>query len=440
MLFLYRAGIFLYGIALRLAALLGNPKARLLLRGRADTWARLERTLPPAAGSPLVWLHAASLGEFEMARPLIERLRRDVPTVRVVVTFFSPSGYEVRQNYPLADAVVYLPADTPRHAARLVARLQPTVAVFVKYEFWYFFLRALRQQSVPTLIVAAAFRPSQIFFRPYGGLFRQMLWNVSHLYLQNEASAKLLAQHGIPSEHYTVAGDTRADRAAEVAAAAQPYPVIETWKGAQKLLIAGSTWDDDEALLTQFWTNYAHPSTASLPPLCLLAPHETDEAHLRSIERRFAALPHPPRTERYSHFTQRTEAAALPPQILIIDNVGMLAALYRYADYAYIGGGFRTGLHNCLEAAAFGVPIWFGGKEKYKRYDEAVALVQRGAAFPLGDGSELYAHIARLEQQPAEYARAAAASRQYIASTAGATDIILRDAAFRFVPPMPANR
>jgi 3-deoxy-D-manno-octulosonic-acid transferase len=355
-------------------------------------------------------VHCASLGEFEQGRPLIEGLRRQYPDHKIVLTFFSPSGYEVRQNWPGADYVFYLPLDTAEHARRFVAAVQPQLAIFVKYEFWYFFLRELRERSIPAVVVAAIFRPSQIFFKPWGGFFRQILVQLSHIFTQNEASAELL--RGIGLAPVSVAGDTRFDTVVATASAPpRSLPLVETFVAdGAPVLVAGSIWPEDLPALAPLLRKHARSMRF------IVAPHEVSEAHLLEVE---AALPG--LTVRYSRATPATVADA---RLLLIDNVGLLSQLYRFGRFAYVGGAFGAGLHNTLEAAAFGLPVFFG--PRYERFQEAVELVELGCAFSVRSAQELesafdkryYNEEARLKVQDM--------SLDYIHQHAGATGRILR--------------
>ncbi|MGI4970196.1 MAG: 3-deoxy-D-manno-octulosonic acid transferase [Janthinobacterium lividum] len=400
-------GLALYALLLRLVAPF-NPKAAAWVAGRAGLLPRIEQALA-ADATPRLWVHCASLGEFEQGRPLIEGLRRQYPDHKIVLTFFSPSGYEVRQHWPGANYVFYLPLDTAEHAQRFVAAVQPQLAIFVKYEFWYFFLRELRERKIPAVVVAAIFRPSQIFFKPWGGFFREILAQLSHIFTQNEASAELL--RGIGLAHVSVAGDTRFDTVVATASAPpRPLPLVEAFTAdGAPVLVAGSIWPEDLPALAPLLRKHARTMRF------IVAPHEVSEAHLLEVE---AALPG--LTVRYSRATPATVAEA---RLLLIDNVGMLSQLYRFGRFAYVGGAFGAGLHNTLEAAAFGLPVFFG--PRYERFQEAVELVELGCAFSVQSAQELesafdkryYNEEARLKVQDM--------SLDYIHQHAGATGRIL---------------
>ena len=407
--FLYSTGLGLYASALRLAAPF-HPKAAAWLAGRQGLLTRIEAALR-AETSPRLWVHCASLGEFEQGRPLIEGLRYQYPTHKIVLTFFSPSGYEVRKNWPGADYVFYLPLDTTEHARRFVAAVQPTLAVFVKYEFWYYYLRELRQRGIPAVVVAAIFRPDQIFFKPWGGFFRRILGELRHIFTQDEASAELL--RGLGLTHATVAGDTRFDTVAATAAAPpRSLPLVEAFAADETpVLVAGSIWPEDLPALAPLLRKHARTLRY------IVAPHEVSEDHLRQVETALPGL-----TVRYSQATPATVAEA---RLLLIDNVGLLSQLYRFGRFAYVGGAFGAGLHNTLEAAAFGLPVFFG--PHYARFQEAVALVQLGCAFPADSARELEAAFDRLYYNEAARLKVQDTSLEYVHEHAGATGRILKE-------------
>ena len=406
--FLYSLALALYALLLRLAAPL-VPKAAAWVAGRRGLLPRIEQALA-AEAAPRLWVHCASLGEFEQGRPLIEGLRGQYPGHKIVLTFFSPSGYEVRKSWPGADYVFYLPLDTADHARRFVAAVRPRLAVFVKYEFWYYYLRELHERRLPAVVVAAIFRPQQIFFRPWGGFFRQILGQLSHIFTQDEASAQLL--RGIGLARVSVAGDTRFDTVAATALApARPLPLAEAFVAdGAPTLIAGSTWPEDLPALAPLLRKHARAMRF------IVAPHEVSEAHLLEVE---AALPG--LTVRYSRATPATVAEA---RLLLIDNVGMLSQLYRFGRFAYIGGAFGAGLHNTLEAAAFGLPVFFG--PRYQRFQEAVELVALGCAFSVGSARQLEAAFDRLYYNEEARLKVQDLSLEYVHTHAGATGRILR--------------
>ena len=401
----YTLGIYFYTLGIRLAALFGHRNARLMVRG----W-RVESGEWGVESGEWVWFHAASLGEFEQARPVLEAYRQRHPDHKVLLTFFSPSGYEVRNNYPLADRVAYLPMDTPRNARRLLDAYRPVAAFFVKYEFWYNYLHALRRRQIPTYLFSAIFRPEQYFFRPYGRWFlKQIRLCYRHIFVQNEASLQLLTRHGINA---TLAGDTRFDRVHQIAQAAEPDAVVERWLAGHDgpVVVGGSTWPPDEELLAKF---KIQDSKLKL----ILAPHVISEEHLQQVEKLF------PDSIRYSQLKQSANQAIKQSQVLIIDNIGLLSKLYRYATVAYIGGGFGVGIHNTLEAVAFGKPVLFG--PNYGKFQEAKDLIACGGGFAHSDTATLETHLTPLLGDPQVLQRASEACRQYMAQNLGSTHKIL---------------
>ena len=407
--------MFLYGLLLRLAAPF-VPKAAAWVAGRRGLLAHIDQTLA-ADPAPRLWMHCASLGEFEQGRPLLESLRRRYPDHKLVLTFFSPSGYVVRRDWPGADYVFYLPLDSAGNARRFVAAVRPRLAIFVKYEFWYFYLRELRRQGCPAVAVAAIFRPDQIYFRPWGGFFRRILGQLTHIFTQNEASAELLRGAGLTT--VSVAGDPRFDTVAATASApARALPLVEAFVAdGAPVLVAGSTWPEDLPALAPLLRAHA-------PELrFIVAPHEISEAHLLAIE---AALPG--LTVRYSVATSATVATA---RLLLIDNVGLLSQLYRFGHFAYLGGAFGAGLHNTLEAAAFGLPVFFG--PRYHAFQEAVALVGLGCAFSVQSADELRYAFDKLLYDEAARLRVQDRSLDYVHQHAGATERIMRALAERWL-------
>lgn len=391
-------------LTIRLAALF-SPRAAQWVAGRRN-WRARQRALleeKPRGKAPLLWIHCASLGEFEQGRPVIELLKAEQPAVKVLLTFFSPSGYEVRKNYPQADYVAYLPLDSPANARDFIALWQPDAAVFIKYEFWYFHLRALRRADIPVVLVSALFRPGQIFFRWYGGAFRQIPGWFAHIFVQNESSARLLRQAGFGN--CSVAGDTRVDRVGQIADAAPAFPVVERFCGGAPVLVIGSSWPEDEACFLPFLNEQFPPEWKAI-----IAPHQVDERHIQQILNKLQ-LP----ARRYSEGENALLAEA---RALVIDNVGMLSALYRYGRIAYIGGAFGAGLHNTLEPIAFGLPVIFG--PKYHKFEEARYLVRSGGGFSISNQEELREKFEYLQEEEA-WREASRNAREYIMQNSGAS-------------------
>lgn len=406
---LYNAAMYLLAAGMRVAAWF-SPKARLWVDGRQNWRSKLRASLPTGSGKTM-WIHAASLGEFEQGRPVIEAVRARFPDWKIVLTFFSPSGYEIRKNYPHADLVCYLPADTRRNAADFIDIVQPDVAVFVKYEFWANYLFALKKRSIPVLLVSALFRQQQPFFKWYGAFWRNMLGCFTRFFVQDKNSELLL--QGVGFQNITIAGDTRIDRVLQLAAMA---PVNEVLAEFQKhpvdgsrlpLLIAGSTWPADEVILTQ----------TMLPQVkYVFAPHDPTAAAVAHIQSLCADK------DKVLAYSQTNPENAARASTLLIDNVGLLNTLYRYGRIAYIGGGFGKGIHNTLEPAAFGLPVIFG--PKYERFEEARQFVARGGAFSVRNASELEAVLQKL-QDKAFYENASRAVRNYLEENRGATERII---------------
>ncbi len=401
---LYNAGIGLFGLGVRIASAF-NPKARLWIEGRKGIFSRMANAISP--NDKVLWVHAASLGEFEQGRPIIEVVRKQHPEYKILLTFFSPSGYEIRKNYAGADYIFYLPNDTPRNVRQFLRIAHPEIAVFIKYEFWLNYLRELKRSGCRTFIVSAIFRRNSVFFRPYGGMFRRALKNFEHLFVQNSESKQLLADIGI--ENVTIAGDTRFDRVAAIASQAKQLDLVERFSAESRIFIAGSTWPPDEQLLMQMIGHYPEIKF-------ILAPHEMDQAR---IDKFIADCPR--KAVRYTQCDDKTDLHAA--QVLIIDTIGILSSIYQYAHYAYIGGGFGVGIHNTLEAATFGLPIAFG--PNYLKFQEARDLIAIGAAKSIRTFNELEQWLAALIADPSLYAETREKSAGYVSSHQGATKLIL---------------
>lgn len=410
---LYTLFLSVFHAGIRLAALF-HDKARLWVAGRRD-WRRRIRAGFQKTGRVL-WVHVASLGEFEQGRPLIEDFRARFSGWQIVLTFFSPSGYEIRKNYPHADFIAYLPLDTRRNARDFLDLIRPDAAVFVKYEFWAHYLLELKRRRTPVLLISALFREKQPFFHWWGGFWRQMLGAFTHIFVQNEASATLL--QGIGVENVTVAGDTRVDRVLRLAEQAPENEVVRAFAGdGSPLFIAGSAWPADEAV---FLPVLQRPEFQHYK--VIIAPHEPSESHLRQLETRLAAGPFSDRTQPVSvRYSQAGDSPARA-RFLLIDNIGMLNTLYRYGTVAWIGGGFGRGIHNTLEPAAWGLPVLFG--PKYEKFEEARQLVARGGAFAVRDETDLAGVLARLGEETF-YRNAVDAVKGYLEESRGATGWII---------------
>lgn len=390
---LYTLGIRTYATAIKIASGFGNAKAKLWVEGRKG---RPSCPLQDTEDSSWVWFHAASLGEFEQGRPLIEALKQQYPQLKVSLTFFSPSGYEVRKNYPLADEVLYLPIDTMKNARMWVNRHRFVAAFFIKYEFWFNYMAALDEKHIPLYYISLILKPKQYFFKWYGSWFLHQLRHVSHFFVQDEGTRTLLLGRGF--DNVTRCGDTRFDRVAAIARQAKRFSEIETFIHGRKCIIAGSTWPPDEKLLI--------PYLERMPDdyCMIIAPHDISERHLRQIREALASVE--------------------PDKVHLIDTVGMLSQLYQYARFVYIGGGFGVNIHNIQEPVTFGCPVVFG--PKHTSFKEAVDLVQLEGAFSIGNPEELYQIFDRLVQDESFYHKASVTCKDYLDSQLGATDAIMR--------------
>lgn len=405
--FFYNAGIRLYRAVIGLAAGIGgNKKAQLWLNGRKDPWPALEAAFK--GGERVLWVHAASLGEFEQGRPVLEAIRNEYPGLRVLLTFFSPSGYEVRKNYPGADLVCYLPLDTPANARKFLDIVRPSLAIFIKYEFWVHYLQGMYQRKVPVILISGVFRHGQVFFKWYGGMFRRLLERMDRLFVQNDASMHLLQIHGI--DRVTVAGDTRFDRVWQLRLHPVALPEIEKFVTTENVLVAGSTWEADEKALAEWWYGGGREGRQ-----LIVAPHEVNDAHINGVKTLF------PDAVKYSELAA---GKAGPAPVLIIDNVGMLSALYRYGRVAYVGGGFgKEGIHNLLEPATYGKPVIIG--PVFHQFLEAETLVQTRGAMVIHNAVELGRAVAALDD-PYYYGQAAEIAGRFVEENQGATEKIVR--------------
>lgn len=406
---LYNGGIRLYRLGVKMASH-RSPKARTMLEGQSHTFEKIKEAFAGSGKRP-IWIHAASLGEFEQGRPLIERIRREQPDRPILLSFFSPSGYEVRKNFPLADCVCYLPFDTPSNARAFIEAANPEMAVFVKYEFWGNFLEELREREIPTYLISAIFRPSQSFFKWWGGEFRKMLRCYTHIYLQDERSRELLASLGV--SNCTVAGDTRFDRVTDILSAAVEIKEAEAMKSSSPstMLIAGSSWPADEDIYIP-WLNSRNDVKA------IIAPHEFDEARIDALAKRIAG-----KVVRFSEADGNPGLAA-DAKVLIVDCFGKLASLYRYADIAYVGGGFGAGMHNINEAAVYGVPVLFGPNNR--KFKEAFDMKECGGGFEITDAESCKNMLDKLTDDIGFRNRSGKAAGDYISKSIGATDKIYR--------------
>ena len=413
MLFLYNIGIRLYSFAIGIAAFF-NPKAKLWREGRKKQFVRLQKALE-GNQAPVIWFHTSSLGEFEQGRPVIEHLKANHPEFKIMLTFFSPSGYEIRKDYDQADYIFYLPLDTKRNAQRFLNIVRPQAVFFVKYEFWYHFLNETQKAHIPMILFSAIFREQQFFFKPYGRFFRKVIRNYTHIFVQNQISIDLLTH--IQVKNVSIAGDTRFDRVKAIADKLEKFPIIEHFINKQLTFVIGSSWWRDLAIIVPFLNDFGTPLKT------IIAPHEINDSEIERLQDVLTQ-----KSIRYSeckkmdltntkHLKQLQES-----DVLILDNVGMLAWLYQYADFAYIGGGFGEGLHNTLEPAVFDTPVLFG--KEYDKFQEAIDLVERGGAFSVKDRQELEAVMNDLYFNEDKRAKAAKVCTDYVLENLGSSDKI----------------
>lgn len=402
----YNIGIGFAELGMRIASP-WHRKARLTVQGQARTMDYLKQTLDPQGG--YIWIHTASLGEFEQGRPLIEKIREEHPDAKILLSFYSPSGYEVRKDYDKVDAVCYMPMDTPGKVKAFLDAVKPKMAIFVKYEFWGNFLSELKHRNVPTYIISAIFRPNQSFFKPWGGMFRNMLRCFTHFYVQNEESQRLL--HGIGFDNVTVCGDTRLDRVLQVKAAAHQFPVIEKFvKDTAHTLVMGSSWEPDEDIIIPYFNT--HPEMK-----LIIAPHEFNETRLAAMMERIKRP-----VARYTQIEQHNPSEL---DCIIIDCFGILSSLYRYGDIAYVGGGFGSGIHNVPEAAVYGIPVLFG--PRHEKFKEAMELKACGGAFAISNAKQCNAVLDNLLNDKEALKKAGNAASNYITTNTGATQKIYND-------------
>jgi 3-deoxy-D-manno-octulosonic-acid transferase len=402
---LYNTGIYIYTALIHVLALF-NSKASLWVHGRRGWQTRLREKINP--DDRKVWIHCSSLGEFEQGRPVIEELKRECPGLKIVLTFFSPSGFEIRKNYSEAHCVEYLPADFPGNARKFINLVRPEFVIFIKYEFWNNYITELSKRKIPLYLVSGIFRPGQHFFKWYGSFFRNILRKFEKIFVQDQLSLNLL--EGIGLKNVICAGDTRFDRVVKIAGTAKDIPQIEQFRGGEKLFLAGSSWKKDEEIIAQFINRF--PDRMKW----VFAPHEIDKPNIDRLEKLLAV-----RTIRFSEFN----GEAADARVLIIDNIGMLSSAYKYARIAAIGGGFGKGIHNILEPACWKIPVIFG--PNYNKFREAVDLISENGAISF-DSYENFSEIMnKLISEEGFYLKAADTAGKYIAKNTGATAIILRE-------------
>ena len=402
---LYNAAIALYDLAVYLLFPFSR-KPRKMVKGHWVVYDQLRQQREEDA--EYIWFHAASLGEFEQGRPMIEEIRRRHPDKKILLTFFSPSGYEVRKHYEGADVVCYLPFDKPRNVRKFLDLARPSMAFFIKYEFWKNYLDELRRRGIPTYSVSSVFRKDQVFFKWYGGLYRKVLHDFTCLYVQNELSRRYLGRIGVTD--VKIVGDTRFDRVLEIMHRAKDLPIVEAFRGDGPVLVAGSSWQPDEELFIRYFNE--HPGMK-----LIIAPHVIDDLHLVDIINR---LKRP-----YVRYSKATPDKAAKADCLIVDCYGLLSSIYRYGTISYIGGGFGVGIHNSLGAAVYGMPVVFG--PKFQKFVEAKELIEVGGAYTISDYTGLETLLDRFISDKAFLDKTGDAAGHYVMSRAGATEKILAD-------------
>ena len=402
---LYNLGILGYYLLVRIVSF-RNEKARKWIEGRRDIFKRLSQTIIP--GEPLLWFHASSLGEFEQGRPVIEAIRKLKPEYKILLTFFSPSGYEFRKNYEHADYIFYLPLDTRKNAKRFISIVKPEKVFFIKYEFWYHFLTQLKEAGIPTYIFSALFRPSQIFFKPWGKWYLNAIATYEHIFVQNKSSYDLLQKYNF--KNVSMSGDTRLDRVSEISDAAPRLEKLEVFCQGQKAIIAGSTWKEDEDLLIPYINK------SQVGQKFVIAPHEVTP---QNLERIVYALQKP-----FTLYSKASLEDLEKADVLIVDGYGYLVSVYRYGILAYVGGGFTSGIHSILEPAAFGLPVIFG--TDYRKFQEAHDMLSLGAAVCISNYEELEFQMDTFLSNPKILKTASTCAVDYVNQNRGASKEIVK--------------
>lgn len=402
---LYNIAIYLVGFLLKIIAVF-NKKINLFVNGRTTVFQDLASKFSP--NDDVVWFHCASLGEFEQGRPIIESFKSQYPKHKILVTFFSPSGYEIRKEYPFADVITYLPLDTKKNAKKFIEIVNPQIAVFVKYEFWPNILKELKSKNIKTILVSGIFRKEQAFFKWYGGWMQKSLTTFHHFFVQNEISKKLLNTIGL--KNITVSGDTRFDRVFEITKQNNQIDFIENFINHKHTIIAGSTWKKDEELLIEYINNYA-----SSKEKFIIAPHNINQNDIITLKNSL--------TKKTLLFSDKATKNAEDAQVLIIDSIGILTKIYSYANIAYVGGGFGVGIHNILEPATFGIPILIG--PNYQKFNEAEELIRLGACKAIHTSSEFNLEVTSLFSNDAERIDKGKKAKAYILQNTGASQKII---------------
>ena len=402
--FLYNCIVFISALLLPIIGVF-HKKIKLFIHGRSKTFSEISKL----KNFKTIWLHAASLGEFEQARPIIEDIKKNYPDYKILVTFFSPSGYEIRKNYNLADVICYLPLDSKSNARKFVKEVNPTLAIFIKYEFWPNLLNELKLKEVPTILVSGILRKKQLFFKSYGGFMRDSLKAFHHFFVQDENSKSLLSS--INFDNVTVAGDTRFDRVSKILEQNNSLDFINEFKNDNYTIVAGSTWQEDEELLVDYINN-----KASEDEKFIIAPHNIKQEPILELQKSIKK-----KTVLYSQL--RHDLNLKEYHVFIVDTIGILTKIYATADVAYVGGGLKTGLHNILEPATFGIPVVIGNK--YNKFKEAVDLVKIGGCISIKNKEEFSQTFINFKEEENFRKLTGVINKRYIKDNLGATKLIM---------------
>lgn len=405
MVLFYRFGLFLYALLIRIASLF-NQKAKYWVIGRKNIWQKIA-AFQNQSQSNVIWFHVSSLGEFEQGRPLIEKLKEQYPSWKIVLTFFSPSGYEIRKSYATVDAVFYLPIDNLTNAKRFYELIKPDLVVFVKYDFWFYYIREAYKRNIPIILISAVFKPNHVFFKSYGEFYRKILKYFSHIFVQDEESGKLLERIGIHSE---VAGDTRCDRVIQIAQNPLPLDEVRAFVQNRFTIVVGSMWNEDMQVLKSMINNSRDDI------VWIIASHNIEDSYISLLQKQIIKP-----TLRYSKLQESKDSQF---QVLLVDNIGKLSSLYQFAKIAYIGGGFGKGIHNTLEPAVYGIPVVFG--PKFHKFNEAVEMIKEGAAFSVNNEYECSKIFLKLINDVAFRNKSSKIAYHYIQRKSGATDLIMK--------------
>lgn len=404
---LYNLGIFIFSALAHLLALF-NSRAFLWVKGRKNWEQKISEKIKP--GDRCVWIHCASLGEFEQGRTVLEAIKKDRPELKIVLTFFSPSGYEIRKNYANADCISYLPADSAKNAAKFISLIRPEYVIFVKYEFWHNYISELYKNHIPLYLVSGIFRQGQHFFKWYGAFFRAMLQKFEMLFVQDQKSLDLLSSIGM--KNAMLAGDTRFDRVVQITGTAREIPQMETFRGNEILFLAGSSWRQDEEIIARYINKFPDKMK------WVFAPHEIDKTNVDRLEKLFNV-----KTVKFSEYNETSADS----RVLIIDNIGILSSAYKYSYIAAIGGGFGKGIHNILEPACWGIPVIFG--PRFRKFKEAVDLVNEKGAMTFNSFSEFALILDKWLSDEQFYLKSAKTAADYTRKNTGATSIIIKEIA-----------